>query len=301
MPPAPRHKRPQQAIPLLTLLAQKARTQDPELDVAERSASYSPAEMIQNKAFSEMTPQELETIKRLIRQMQWPALQRTSRRRVAGRHGDSLNLRRLLRGAVSHGGVPLPLAWQTHKIKQRPLVIIADISGSMEKYARLLLQFAYSVSQRFNAVECFVFGTRLTRITAQLKLKNIDLALEEASHQVWDWAGGTRIGASLQLFNRRWARRVLRRGAIVIIVSDGWERGDVATLRRQMRYLQHRCHRLIWLNPLLGKTAYQPLVEGMAAALPYIDDFLPVHNLQSLEELSRHLARVGSQRSARTS
>jgi uncharacterized protein with von Willebrand factor type A (vWA) domain len=167
----------------------------------------------------------------------------------------------------------------------------------MEKYARLMLQFFYSVSHSLKDVESFVFGTRLTRITGQLKLKNIDRAIDDAAAEVIDWSGGTRIGESLHLFNQQWSRRVLRRGALVLIISDGWERGDVSLLEKEMRYLQHRCHRLIWLNPLLGRDNYKPLVEGMAAAVPYIDDFLPIHNLQSLTALAEHLAALGQHRS----
>ena len=290
MPRAPRHKRPIQQNPLMVLMSQKAGQDDPEEEVADKMETYSAAELIQNKAFGAMTPEELETMKRLIQEMRWDMIQRRTRRRVADRKGRELHLRQVMRSAAQYGGVPLRLAWQKRKIKQRPFVLLADISGSMEKYSRLTLQFFYSVSHSFREVECFVFGTRLTRITPQLKLKNIDVAIEEASHQVWDWAGGTRIGDCLHAFNRQWSRRVLRRGAIVLIISDGWDRGDTARLKREMRYLQHRCHRLIWLNPLLGRPTYQPQVEGMTAALPYVDDFLPIHNLQSLTELSRHLA-----------
>jgi hypothetical protein len=224
--------------------------------------------------------------------MRWRVSLRQTRRRIPDRQGDRLNLRRVLRSCAKHGGVPLRLTWQSRKFKVRPVVILADISGSMEKYTRLLLQFAYSVSRGLGQVECFVFGTRLTRITPQLRTKNIDRALNEVAESVFDWSGGTRIGQSLRSFNRQWSKRVLRRGAIVLIISDGWERGDVSVLRQEMRYLQHRCHRLIWLNPLLGQSSYQPLVEGMAAALPFIDDFLPIHNLQSLEALGQHLARL---------
>jgi uncharacterized protein with von Willebrand factor type A (vWA) domain len=162
----------------------------------------------------------------------------------------------------------------------------------MEKYSRLLLQFAYAVTQGITTVESFVFSTRLTRITPYLRIKDIDRALEELAPTVMDWSGGTRIGDSLQAFNREWSRRVLRRGAIVLIISDGWERGDVESLSVGMRYLQHRCHRLIWLNPLLGNPAYEARVEGLMAAMPYIDDFLPIHNLQSLEGLGAHLASL---------
>jgi uncharacterized protein with von Willebrand factor type A (vWA) domain len=246
-----------------------------------------------------MTPEELETIRQLMQEMRWELAQRRTRRRVPDKQGSQLHLRRAMRAATKFGGVPLQLSWQSRKIKQRPFVLIADLSGSMEKYGRLLLQFFYSFSHSFKNVECFVFGTRLTRITGQLKLKNIDKAVDEAAHHVVDWSGGTRIGDSLRTFNQQWSRRVLRRGAITLIISDGWERGDVSVLRREMRYLQHRSHRLIWLNPLLGRRSYQPLVEGMVTALPYIDDFLPIHNLQSLRELSQHLGALGQHRSVK--
>jgi uncharacterized protein with von Willebrand factor type A (vWA) domain len=208
---------------------------------------------------------------------------------VADNKGQRLHLRRVLASAARQGGVPLELAWQRRKIKERPLVLLADISGSMEKVSRLVLQFFYCMAHSAQAVESFAFGTRLTRITPALKHKNIDVALAEAAREVVDWSGGTRIGASLQHFNQQWGRRVLRRGAVVLIISDGWERGEVSVLRREMRALQLRCHRLIWLNPLLGKSSYQPLVEGMQAALPYVDDFLPIHNLQSLSLLAARL------------
>jgi uncharacterized protein with von Willebrand factor type A (vWA) domain len=219
---------------------------------------------------------------------------RRTRRKIASDSGDTLHMRRVMASAARHGGVPVLLAWQQRKIKQRPIILIADISGSMEKYSRLVLQFFYSMVQSLKNVECFVFGTRLTRITLPLKLKNIDRAVSDAAREVVDWAGGTRIGESLCTFNHKWSRRMLHRGAVVMIVSDGWERGEVEVLRDQMRYLQRRCHRLIWLNPLMGKATYQPVVEGIAAALPYIDDFLPIHNFQSLSTLAEHLAALSS-------
>lgn len=293
---ASRQRTGQRRIDIATYMAARA---DEAVDVPDRSETYSPAERLRRREFAEMTAEELATVKRLIREMQWQVSQRQTRRRIPDSKGRLLHLRRMMRSATKYGGVPLDLAWQSRKVKQRPFVLIADVSGSMEKYARLMLQFFYSVSHSLNRVECFVFGTRLTRITPALKLKNIDRAVDEAAREVVDWSGGTRIGESLRRFNRAWSRRVLRRGAIVLVVSDGWERGDVDLLKREMRYLHHRCHRLIWLNPLLGKRTYEPLVEGMAAALPYVDDFLPVHNLQSLEALSEHLAALGKQRSPR--
>ena len=302
-PVAPRHQPNKKAQPfnVATYMAYKAKQTDQEIDVVDKSATFSNTELLQSKEFSQMIPEELQSIKRLIQEMRWQVSLRRTRRQVNNPKGNRLHLRGVMRSAVQHGGVPIKLSWQSKKIKQRPIVLLADISGSMEKYSRLLLQFFYSVSHSLKEVECFVIGTRLSRITPQLKLKNIDRAIEGASHHVVDWSGGTRIGESLKTFNQLWSRRVLRRGAIVLIVSDGWERGDVSTLQHEMRYLQHRCYRLIWLNPLLGKDTYQPLVEGMAAALPYVDDFLPIHNLQSLGALARHLGALGYQRSARSS
>lgn len=290
-PRAPRHDQDHQPL-LIAYMARKAQASDPEVDVADKSRTYSDQEMLQRKDFSEMTSEELDAVKRLIQEMRWKAIFRISRRRIASRSGDMLHMRRVMASAVRHNGVPLALTWQSRKIKQRPIVLIADISGSMEKYSRLVLQFFYSMSHSLQRVECFAFGTRLTRITAQLKLKNIDRAVSDAGREVVDWSGGTRIGESLTTFNRQWSRRVLRRGAVLMIVSDGWERGDVENLSAQMRYLQLRCHRLIWLNPLMGKADYQPLSQGMAAALPYIDDFLPIDNLQSLSALASHLATL---------
>jgi uncharacterized protein len=293
-PRAPRHDHQEQQPVLVTYMASKALPNDPEMDIADKSGTYSDLELLQRKDFAELTPDELEAVKRLIQEMRWQSCFRQTRRKVASRTGSMLHMRRVMESAVKHGGVPLALAWQNPKIKQRPLVLIADISGSMEKYSRLVLQFFYSVSHSLKDVECFVFATRLTRITLQLRLKNIDRAVTESAREVVDWAGGTRIGESLTAFNKQWSRRILHRGAIIMIVSDGWELGDVETLSRQMRYLQLRCYRLIWLNPLMKRANYEPLVEGMAAALPFVDDFLPIHNLHSLSMLAEHLAALNS-------
>lgn len=297
MPRAPRHKQHTQPFTIVTYMAYKARQHDPEVDVIDKTWTASAVELLQRKDFSTMTPEELEQIKRLMQRMQWRISMRETRRRTPDRRGGLLHMRAIIRDAAQHGGVPLRLFRQRRKSKQRPLVVIVDISGSMEKYARLLLQFLYSATQSLKQTECFVFGTRLTRITGQLKIRNIDQALDQAAREVVDWAGGTRIGASLHDFNRRWARRVLGRGAIVLVISDGWEQGDSALLRREMEQLQHRCHRLIWLNPLLGRSDYQPAVGGMQAALAHVDDFLPMHNFQSLTELVQRLGTLTTGRS----
>jgi len=291
-PRAPRHDTKRKKLSIATIMAQRSRPEDPEVEIADRAGSFSAIESLKQKDFSNMTEEELERIRRLILSMRWRISERQTRRLVPDKSGGKINMRRVLREAAKHGGTPIHLAWQDRKIKPRPLIVIADISGSMERYSRLLLQFAYCMAQSFSTLESFVFATRLTHITPYLRIKNIDSAIDQAGKSVVDWSSGTRIGESLQSFNREWSRRVLRRGAVVMIISDGWERGDCSVLAQEMRYLHHRCHRLIWLNPLMGDMAYQPMVEGMQAALPHIDDFLPIHNLDSLERLSRHLANL---------
>jgi uncharacterized protein with von Willebrand factor type A (vWA) domain len=188
--------------------------------------------------------------------------------------------------------MPLELRRQRRKIRTRPLVVICDISGSMDRYARLLLRFVHALGQGLENTEVFVFGTRLTRITRELRRRDVDTALTQVVGSVEDWSGGTRIGEAIKAFNFKWARRVLRSGATVVIISDGWDRGDPKLLGREMARLQRSCRRLIWLNPLLGAPGYQPLTQGMRAAMPYIDEFLPIHNLQSLEALADLLGKV---------
>ena len=270
--------------------------EDSEVEVTDRSATFSDEEVLRRRDFARMSAAELEDVRRLIDRTHWRVSERRTRRLVADRRGARLHLRRMLRDAGKLGGAAPLLRRLSRKVKQRPIVLLADISGSMDKYSRLMLQFFYSATHSLREVECFVFGTRLTRVTSQLKLRNIDRALAEAAREIVDWSGGTRIGESLADFNRHWGRRVLRRGAVVIVVSDGWERGDAAQLAREMRHLHHRCHRLIWLNPHLGQAGYEPLVEGMAAALPWVDDFLPIHNLRSLAQLSDHLSELPARR-----
>lgn len=295
---APPRQQPggEQAFTVATYMAYKARRFDREVDVVDRSATYSPLESLQSKEFSEMTPEELLAVRQLLRKIRFAASRRKTRRLVPAARGRSVDLTETLRKAARYGAVPLSLPRRSVKVKDRPVVLIADISGSMEKYSRLVLQLFYSMSHSLDDVESFVFATRLTRLTPQLRLRNVDRAIELASRQVIDWGGGTRIGECLSDFNRHWSRRVLHRGALVVVLSDGWERGDAELLGREMRYLHHRSYRLIWLNPLAGRTTYEPRVSGMAAVLPYVDDFLPVHNLESLDQLAEHLRSLPARR-----
>jgi uncharacterized protein with von Willebrand factor type A (vWA) domain len=271
--------------------------EEPEVD--DKAGRFSAHEALMSRRFSEMSPEELEAVRKLIRNMQWRVSNRPTRRYIPSRKGPRLHLRAIFADAGKHGGVPLNILRRKQKVKQRPIIALADISGSMEKYSRLLLQFLHSMARGLNDVETFVFGTRLTRLTQQLRLRNIDRAVAESARQVIDWSGGTRIGDCLATFNRRWSRQVLHRGSIVVVISDGCERGDPATLRKEMRFLQHRCHRLIWLNPYLGGQGYQPSVEGMSTALPFVDDFLSIRNLRSLHDLADHLGALSPRRSER--
>jgi hypothetical protein len=229
----------------------------------------------------------------------WRVRERQTRRRRPG-HGRLLDLRRTLRKNLRYGGELLDWAEREPKVKPRPLVIIADVSGSMERYTRLLLLFTYGLAKALEQkVEAFVFSTRLTRITQQLRERNLERALREVSLAVPDWSGGTRIGEALQDFNFKWGRRVLGRGALTLVISDGWDCGDVEVLRDEISRLQRSSRRLIWLNPLLGSPDYEPLTRGIQAALPFIDDFLPVHNLASLHDLASHLEGLSERRPQR--
>ncbi|MGE5224405.1 MAG: vWA domain-containing protein [Omnitrophica WOR_2 bacterium] len=258
------------------------------------TSTYSDRELLRRKDFSEMTGEELDAVKRLMRALSFRLGERRTRRLHPGK-GQRLDLRRSLRLSYKTGGEVLVWALREPKFKPRPLVILADISGSMERYTRLLLHFIYGLAQSHNQpVEAFVFSTRLTRITRQLQDKDIERALRDISQVVHDWAGGTRTGESLKKFNYDWGRRVLGRGAVVLFISDGWDRGDVHQLGTEMARLHRSCHRLIWLNPLLGSPVYEPLTRGAQAVLPNIDDFLPVHNLASLEDLALHLEKISN-------
>ncbi len=270
--------------------------QPPMLDV---NRTYSARELLKRKDFAQLSAEELEAIKKMMTQLIWHLGDRRTRRYQPGR-GQYIDMRRSLRHSLRYGGELLEWSYRQPKIRPRPLVVIADISGSMERYTRLLLQFIYSLTKGLDQpVEAFVFSTRLTRITHQLRGRDVDQAMDEVSRIVLDWSGGTRIGEALKRFNYDWARRVLGRGAVVLMISDGWDRGDPILLANELARLQRSCFRLIWLNPLLGSPDYEPLTRGMQAALPFIDDFLPAHNLASLESLAGYLAKVETRRAVR--
>jgi uncharacterized protein with von Willebrand factor type A (vWA) domain len=206
--------------------------------------------------------------------------------------GGAVDLRPVLRQNLMRGGDLIELPRRQRRESVRPIVLIADVSGSMERYSRVVLHFVYGLAHSGTRVETFLFATALTRVTRQLAARQGSQALARLARDVQDWGGGTRIGEALRTFNLRWARRVMRNGPIVIVVSDGWDRGDPAILSRELARVRRSSRRLIWLNPLLGSVNYEPLTRGMQAALRHVDDFLPAHNLASLEQLAGHLSRL---------
>lgn len=250
--------------------------------------TWSGAEMLSDKDFSAFTPDEVALARAALERLVWqPGLRRT-RRWVRG-VGPRLDLRGALARSVRTGGDTVTLPRLRRRTKPRPLVLLCDVSGSMERYSRMLLHFAHALARRHQRLEAFLFSTRLTRITRQLRGKSLDDAVTAVARAVPDWSGGTRIGSALRELHQRWTRRVLRGGPVVLIVSDGWDRGDPAELRDEMARLSRSCHRVVWLNPLIGTPDYAPLTRGLQAALPFVDDFLPARSLRDLADLAIHL------------
>ncbi len=256
--------------------------------------AFSTAEAFGRREFDRMSAAELRDAEKLIDLLRPRLETRVTRRYEHHPHGRRLAPRAMFRRNLATGGDLVDWVWQRRARRPRTIVILCDVSGSMERHARLLLRFVQALTRTSGVrTESFVFGTRLTRITHELRGRDPDLAIRRVSETVTDWSGGTRIGESLRTFNLRWARRVLRTSGVVIVVSDGWDRGDPGLVGIETARLQRNCHRLIWLNPLAGADGYEPLAAGMAAAYPSIDDFLPIHNLASLERLGEVLGGLG--------
>jgi len=243
---------------------------------------------LSRKDFAEFSPQEEAQARVAIERLDWLPGRRRTRRWVRGR-GSRIDLRRALAHSVRTRGDLVTLPTRRRKIRPRRLVLLCDVSGSMERYARLLLHFAHGIGQQQRRVEAFLFSTSLTRVTRQLRPRSVNRAALAVSDAVPHWSGGTRIGHALQQFRKVWARRVMREGPVVLLISDGWDRGDPDLLRQQVAWLQRSCHRLIWVNPLIGTTGFEPLTRGLKAALPYVDDFLPARTLTDLSQLALHL------------
>jgi len=253
--------------------------------------TWSDAATLADKDFATFTADEVAVARAALDRLTWTPGQRKTRRWVAGR-GPRIDLRRALAHSVQTGGDVIKLPRRRRRIRPRPIVLLFDISGSMERYSRMLLHFAHSLEHRHRRVEVFLFSTQLTRITTELRTRGLDAAIGEVARAVPDWSGGTRIGGALRELHQRWMRRVLHGGPVVLLISDGWDRGDPAVLRQQIARLQRSCHRLVWLNPLIGTVDYAPLTRGLQAALPFVDDFLPARTLTNLKDLAVHLERL---------
>ncbi len=249
---------------------------------------WSSAESLAAKDFGAFTADEIALGRAALDRLVWrPGLRRT-RRWIRGR-GSRLDLRRALARSLRTGGDVVVLPRLRRRTKPRRLVLLCDVSGSMERYSRMLLHFAHAMVRRHRHVEAFLFSTRLTRVTLQLRGHRLDAAVSAVARAVPDWSGGTRIGGALKEFHQRWSRRALYGGPVVLLVSDGWDRGDPIELRDEMARLKRNCRRVVWLNPLIGTTDYEPLTQGLQAALPFVDDFLPARSLNNLAELAVHL------------
>lgn len=252
--------------------------------------AWSDVERIASKDFASLNARELALAHAAIERLEWsPGLRRT-RRWLPGR-GSRIDLRRALARSLRTGGDITTLPRKRRRVRPRPIVLLCDVSGSMELYSRTLLHFAHALSRRNPRVESFLFSTRLTRVTMALRSPRADAAIAAASRSVYDWSGGTRIGSALRTFQQRW-RRALHGGPVVLLISDGWDRGDPLVLRDEIARLRRTCHRLIWLNPLIGTENYAPLTQGLQAALPFVDDFLPVRTLRDVRDLALHLNSI---------
>ena len=269
---------------------QKPKTEEtpPQLDLA---LTASEAERLQSMDFEAMSAADISAAKSEIRRLTLPLDLRRTRRRRPDDRGKLTDLRSTIRRSLRQGGEILTIARATRTVRPPPLVVLCDISGSMGRYVQILLHFLHAVANDRERVSVFLFGTRLSNITRQLRHRDPEVAFQMVAHIVPDWSGGTRIGEAVAEFNQRWARRVLAQGAVVLLVTDGLDRDGARGLAENMDRLHRSCRRLIWLNPLLRWEGFQPKSQGIRAMLPYVDEFRPVHNLASLRALIETLSR----------
>jgi hypothetical protein len=256
----------------------------------EPVAAYSPVETLTRKDFTAFSASELDEMSRLVVAIARKVATRLSRRTRAVQRSHHLDLRRTIRHSLRRGGEVLDLAYRRRKIQKTRVVLLADVSGSMDLYSRFLIQFIFALQHALGQIETFVFSTSLTRVTDAMSEADLQRALDEVALRVPDWSGGTKIGYSLRSFLETYGRDLLGARTVVIIISDGWDTGEIDVLQQAMEELKLRAGRIIWLNPLLGGTGYEPICQGMRAALPYVDVFASAHNLDSLRQLEKHLA-----------
>ncbi len=255
-------------------------------------SAYSPEEVLMKRDLGSMSEKEIEQARKLIAPLILLFAEHQSRRYQRDRRGASFDFRRMLRSNALQGGDDITLVYKKRRIKKSRIMLLCDVSGSMQNYSKFFIQFIYALTRELNNFEVAVFSTRMTPITRYLRNKSVEESLEEVSAYVHDWAGGTNIGACIQEFNNKFAHDMLRSRTTTIVLSDGWDRGDSDLLGTEMKRLQKRSHKLIWLNPLLGNTLYKPLCQGIKTALPFVDHFLPAHSLESLANLVNYLHTV---------
>ncbi len=250
---------------------------------------YSSHELLVKKDIDGMTDKELDEARKIIAELIAILANRKSRRFSPAKSGQQLDIRKIFRRSMPYGEYCLKLAYKTHRLKKNKLILFCDVSGSMERYSRFLIQLICAMGANISNIEVAVFSTRMTSITPYLNRRDIDEVIKQMSDQVHDWAGGTNIGGCLRELNDQQAHQMLSSHTIAVILSDGWDQGDADLMRNEMEQLRRRVNKIIWLNPLLGNTSYQPLCKGMQTALPFLDYFLPVHNLESLAEVTKLL------------
>jgi uncharacterized protein with von Willebrand factor type A (vWA) domain len=261
----------------------------------DAAMTFSARELLQSMDFEKMTNAEMDEAKRMIAAMRLPIMALPTRRFFADPHGRRVDIRATLRASLRGGGT-IPLQFKRRRRRHPPLVVLCDISGSMSRYSRMMLHFMHAITNDRDRVHCFLFGTRLSNITRALRQRDVDVALAKVAAKVEDWSGGTRIGGCIAEFNAIWSRRVLGQGAVVLLITDGLDREGAQGLAEEMERLHKSCRRLIWLNPLLRFEGYEPKAQGAQAILPHVDDFRPVHNLESLAELGAVLSREPTRR-----
>ena len=264
---------------------------EPEFDAA---MTWSQDEVLREKDFEQMTTEEIDAAREAIRRLRLPIMEVPTRRFRPDHAGARADMRATLKAALRTGGDIIPLKYRKRRTRHPPLIVLCDISGSMERYSRMLLHFLHAITNDRDRVHTFLFGTRLSNVTRYLRYSDIDAALAKITDIVEDWSGGTRIGHCLHEFNRNWSRRVLAQGAVVLLISDGLDRDAGAGLAAEVDRIHRSCRRLIWLNPLLRYEGFEPKSHGIRAIMPHVDDFRPVHNLESLMQLADILSEAGN-------
>ena len=272
--------------------ADAPRQAEEEIEI-DAAMTWSDLDILQQKDFETMSVAEVAAAKRLIAAMRLPLMAVPTRRFRPDPRGARADMRATMRAALRSGGGIIPMKWRRRRRRHPPLIVLCDISGSMSRYSRMLIHFMHAVTNDRDRVHTFLFGTRLTNVTRHLRHADVDLALEAVAGAVEDWFGGTRIGRCLRDFNVDWSRRVLSQGAVVLLITDGLDRDAALGLERQIERLHKSCRRLVWLNPLLRYEGFEPKSMGAKAIMPHVDEFRPVHNLESLEQLGAVLSRPG--------